>query len=188
MKTTGTKRTQECHGEGLASTDLPAKKSHWISSQLWLKACPQSVRTFCSKRSHIILRSSTSREGLTESVLSTIVFLKIWIKIRKLNQLAAGRDTEQNQKITITVFLSQADGEPIHSKYSLHKKPGFISGSFRFWRKKPKFVPDLTLRVPPQNIKESTNDFNRRKHTKVFTVLVTLKSETSEVLSTRAHS
>lgn len=166
MKTTGTKRTQECHGEGLASTELPAKKSHWISSQLWLKAFPQSVKTFCSKQSHIILCSSNSREGLTASVLSTIMFLKIWIEIRKLFQLAAGRDIEKNQQITITVSLSQADGELIHNKYSIHKKSVFTSGSFRFWHQKPKFVPDLTLRFPPQNIKESTNDFNRRKHTK----------------------
>lgn len=69
----------------------------------------------------------------------------------------------------ITIIVSQADGEPIHSKYRVHKKPLFTSGSFRFRHKKPKFVPDLTHRFPPQNInEESTNDFNKRKRTVTF--------------------
>lgn len=186
----GTNRPQEWHGEGFASIDLPAKKSHWISSQPWLKAFPHSVKSFCSKQSNIILCRSISREGLMESVLSTIMLLKIWIKNnRKCNQLAAGRDIEENQRLQLVSF-SKAGGELIHSKYSIHKTPLFTSCSFMFRDKKPKLVPDLTskYRFPPQNIEGSMNYFKRRKHTISFPVLVTFESETSAVLWTRAHS
>lgn len=127
MESTGSNRTQECHGEGLASTDLPAKKRHWISSQPWLKAFSQSVKMFCSKQSHIILCSSTSRETLMESVLSTIMLLKIWIRnIMKLKTASRWKRCRKEPEITIIVSLSQANGEPIHSKYRVHKKPLFL--------------------------------------------------------------
>lgn len=150
-------------GKGLLP-DLPAKKSHWISSQPWLKAFPQSVKPFCSKQSHIILCSGASREGLTESVLSTITLLKIWIKEHQETQTAGSwKRSKKESEITIIVSLSQADGEPIHSKYRVHKKPLFLllvlSGSdIR--------SPSLCLTWHTDSLlKISTNDFNKRKHT-----------------------